>query len=68
MQPAVDKKLAAVCGLFCPACHVYIATQEDPAKLELMSKRYQKSLDELQCNGCRSTKRSFYCETICFMA
>ncbi len=68
MPPAIDKKLAAVCGLFCRACHVYRATQEDPAKLEMMSRRYQKSLDELRCNGCRSAKRCFYCETMCFMA
>ena len=68
MTPKVDKKLAAVCGLFCPACHVFIATHEDPAKLATMAQRYQKSLDELQCNGCRSAKRCFYCETMCFMA
>jgi hypothetical protein len=63
-----DKKLAAVCGLFCPACHVFIATQEDPAKLAMMAQRYQRPLEEMQCNGCRSAKRCFYCETICTMA
>jgi hypothetical protein len=68
MSKNVEKKLAAVCGLFCPACHVYIATQEDPAKLAIMSQRYQRPLDELRCNGCRSAKRCFYCETMCFMA
>jgi len=68
MPHNTDKKLAAVCGLFCPACHVFIATQEDPAKLAAMAQRYQKSLDELQCNGCRSAKRCFYCESMCFMA
>ncbi len=68
MSHVVDKKLAAVCGLFCPACHVFIATQEDPAKLAMMSQRYQRPLEELQCNGCRSAKRCFFCETVCFMA
>ncbi len=63
-----DKKLAAVCGLFCPACHVFIATREDPAKLAMLAQRYQRPLEEMQCNGCRSSKRCFYCETKCFMA
>ena len=68
MTHNADKNLAAVCGLFCPACHVFIATREDPAKLAAMSQRYQRSIEELQCNGCRSAKRCFYCETMCFMA
>ncbi|MDA8423771.1 MAG: DUF3795 domain-containing protein [Nitrospiraceae bacterium] len=68
MPGQVDKKLAAVCGLFCPACHVFIGTHEEPAKLAVMAKRFQKSIEELQCNGCRSAKRCFYCETMCFMA
>lgn len=63
----VDKKLSALCGLFCPACHVFIATQEDPEKLALMARRYQRSLEEMQCNGCRSAKRCFFCETMCTM-
>ncbi len=68
MSPNADKKLAAVCGLFCPACHMYIATQEDPEKLAMLSQRYRKSLDELRCNGCRSDKRCFFCKTVCTMA
>lgn len=68
MPHTPDKKLAAVCGLFCPACHVFIATHEDQGKLATMAQRYQKSLEELECRGCRSEKRCFYCETVCFMA
>ncbi len=68
MPPSADKKLAAVCGLFCRACHVYIATHDDPEKLVAMAKRYQRSIDELWCDGCRSARRCFYCETMCFMA
>ena len=68
MPNNIDKKLAAVCGLFCPACHVFIGTHEEPAKLELMSQHYQQPLEKMQCNGCRSTKRCFYCETVCTMA
>ncbi len=68
MSKEIDKKLAAVCGLFCPACHVFIGTKEDPARLAMMAQRFQKSVGEMQCNGCRSAKRCFYCETKCTMA
>src|SRR4030067_3206841 len=64
----VDKKLAAVCGLFCPACHVFIGTKEDPERLNVMAKRNQRTVEELQCNGCRSAKRCYYCESNCKMA
>lgn len=63
-----NKRLAAVCGLFCPACHVFIANKEDPQRLAAMARRYQKSIEELQCNGCRSDTRCFFCKTICTMA
>src|SRR5574337_50694 len=67
-MPNVDKKLAAVCGLFCPSCHVFIGTREDPERLAAMAKRFQRPLEEMECNGCRSAKRCFYCETKCFMS
>ncbi len=68
MSHDVDKKLAAVCGLFCPACRVFIGTNEDPSGLAMMARRFKRPLEELKCNGCRSAKRCFYCETVCFMA
>jgi len=68
MSNNVDKKLAAVCGLFCPACHVFIGTREDPARLTAMARRFQIPLEEMHCNGCRSAKRCFFCETKCTMA
>jgi hypothetical protein len=63
-----DKRLAAVCGLFCPSCRVFIGTKEDPERLSVMARRLQRPLEEMQCNGCRSEKRCFYCETKCTMA
>ncbi|HKZ56796.1 MAG TPA: DUF3795 domain-containing protein [Thermodesulfovibrionales bacterium] len=56
-----DKRLAAVCGLFCPACSVFIGTKEDPERLKVIAKRLQRSVEELECHGCRSEKRCFYC-------
>jgi Protein of unknown function (DUF3795) len=63
-----NKKLAAVCGLFCPACRVFIGTKEEPERLRTMARRFQKPIEEMQCNGCRSDRRCFYCESTCTMA
>lgn len=63
-----DKKLAAVCGLFCPACTIFIGTKEDPERLKVMAQRTQRPVEELQCHGCRTEKRCYYCKSICTMA
>jgi hypothetical protein len=62
-----DKRLAAVCGLFCPACTVFIGYQEDPERLTGLAKRVQRPVEELECQGCRSEKRSFFCRDRCKM-
>ena len=54
---------AAVCGLFCSACTIYIGTHEDPARLERLAASFSTSVDRLQCDGCRSGRRLFYCDT-----
>ncbi|MEN6439647.1 MAG: DUF3795 domain-containing protein [Syntrophobacter sp.] len=65
---APDKRLAAVCGLFCPACTMYIATKEDPERLQTLAGRQRRPVGELECHGCRSEKRCFYCQENCKMA
>lgn len=65
-QAGADKKLAAVCGLYCEACSLYIATTEDPARLKAMSDRFQIPEEEVKCYGCRAEKRGPYCR-ICKM-
>jgi hypothetical protein len=62
-----DKSKAAVCGLFCPACTVYIATQEDPERLKTMAARFGIPPEELACDGCRSQRLSLFCRTRCKM-
>jgi hypothetical protein len=57
-----DKKLAAVCGLYCEACTLFIASKEDPARLKKLAERFQLSEKEIECCGCRSNKRTAYCE------
>lgn len=68
MTITADKKHAAVCGLFCPACSAFIGTREDPERLKVMAKRMGRSVEDLQCHGCRTETRSFYCRTLCTMA
>ena len=58
-----DKTLAAVCGLYCEACILYIATTEDPARLKALAERFQLSEEVMKCYGCRADKRGPYCQT-----
>jgi hypothetical protein len=60
LQP--EKRFAAACGLFCPGCSLYIGTQEDPARLELMAVQFNLPVEQLQCDGCRAERRGFYCQ------
>jgi len=56
-----DKKLAAVCGLFCASCSVYIGSTEDPQRLERVAKKMGATLEEMKCHGCRSEIVSAHC-------
>jgi len=58
-----DKTLAAVCGLYCEACTLYIASTEDPTRLAFLAERFGMPEEELKCFGCRSHKRGLYCQT-----
>ena len=60
-----DKKTAAVCGLFCPSCTLFIGTRDDPARLQFLSEQFGRPVEDLQCTGCRTDQRSFHCRTIC---
>lgn len=61
-----NKNIAAVCGLFCGSCSVYIATQEnDVEKLQFFSNTFNMSIDEILCDGCRAERKSAYCRNMC---
>jgi len=62
-----DKTTAAVCGLFCPSCTLYIGTQEDPQRLEMLAGVLKLPVEEMRCGGCRSETRSFFCREQCKM-
>jgi len=56
-----DKKMAAVCGLYCEACSWFISTAEDPERLKSLAVQRNWSEEESKCYGCRSGKRLPYC-------
>ena len=58
----IDKKLAAVCGLYCEACSLFIATAEEPERLKKLAAEFKCSEDESKCYGCRSDKKLSYCD------
>jgi predicted RNA-binding Zn-ribbon protein involved in translation (DUF1610 family) len=62
-QPLSASAVAAVCGLPCEACAAYIATHDDPARLSILAARWKVPVGEMQCDGCRAERRSFYCRT-----
>lgn len=61
-----NKKLTAVCGLFCKACTAYIGTMEDPERLKSIAGRRGVTPEKVKCEGCRAKIRSYYCETCKF--
>lgn len=55
--------LAAVCGLYCGACSVYLATREDPQRLAALAARLGQTEAETRCEGCRAEVRSAHCRS-----
>lgn len=56
-----DKRIAAICGLYCKACRWFIATSEDPGKLKKLASEREYKEEESTCHGCRSASRIPYC-------
>ena len=62
MTDAMERKdalpeTAAVCGLYCEACSLFIASHEDPERLERIAAMYGMTPEQIACDGCRSDKR-----------
>lgn len=60
--------LAAVCGLFCEACTIYIGSHEDPERLARQAADFGQSAEETHCDGCRAEKRMAYCRSCTMFA
>ena len=63
IQP--EKNLAAVCGLFCRSCGIYLATKEDPERLTHLAEQFGRPVEDIICHGCRADTRFFHCEENC---
>ncbi len=62
MSREKQPELAAVCGLYCGACSLYIATTEnDTEKLEYFAKSYNTDVEGMKCLGCRSDVLTVFC-------
>ena len=59
--------LSGVCGLFCRACPVYIATREAPERLRPLAERFGVTSEEMACDGCRSNRRGVACRSCEFV-
>lgn len=61
------KDLVSVCGLFCKACTVYMATQENyEPVLHFLADKIGIPYEEIRCNGCRTETKTAYCKQ-CYM-
>ena len=61
-------KQAAICGLFCPACSVFRATQENNIeKLMAIAKGLNQSLENTYCDGCRTDRKTEWCSNCTFI-
>ncbi len=58
-----DKKLAAVCGLFCPGCIIYIGAHSTPEVRDELERRRGYAPGTMRCEGCRSDHRYSYCNS-----
>ncbi len=65
-QAAENKELIAACGLYCGACGVYLATQEnDNDKILYYAVALNQTYEETLCDGCGAERKSLHCTKIC---
>lgn len=53
--------LAAVCGLYCGACTLYIASTDDPERLQMLADEFRSTPEDIRCFGCRSGRLGIHC-------
>jgi hypothetical protein len=60
---AVNKALAAPCGLYCGVCGIYVATRDNNEKFkEKLAPVYGAKPEDLVCDGCLSQRVWAYCQ------
>jgi hypothetical protein len=62
----LNEKLVSACGLYCGACGIFLATQENDAeKLLQYAIVLNQPFDETLCDGCRANRKSGHCKNMC---
>lgn len=65
-QTSSNKDLVSVCGLYCGACGIYLATQEnDNEKILQYAIVLNQTFEETFCDGCSSNRKSLHCSKMC---
>ena len=63
---ALNKNLVSACGLYCGACGIYLATQEnDTDKILQYAVVLNQSYYETLCDGCGASRKSLHCLKMC---
>ena len=58
--------MVTACGLYCGACGIYIATQEnDTEKILQYALVLKQTFDETLCDGCGAKRKSLHCSKMC---
>jgi len=66
IQNSVNNSLVSACGLFCGACGIYLATQENNTeKILQYAVVLNQSCDETLCDGCGAVRKSLHCSKMC---
>jgi len=62
----INKRLVSACGLYCGACGIYLATQEnDTEKLLQYAVVLNQTFEETLCDGCGAERKSKHCAEMC---
>lgn len=66
MPESMTLQKAAVCGLWCGACSLHLATLEGGDRLKSLAKRLELSIEDARCQGCRSDTLFQHCRACSF--
>lgn len=62
-----EKNMVAACGLYCGACGIYQATQEDDSERILQyAVVLNQAVEATKCDGCGAQRKSMHCKQNCY--
>ena len=65
-QNSENSDLVSACGLYCGACGIYLATQENQSeKILQYAVVLNQTFDETLCDGCGAKRKSLHCSKMC---